>query len=104
MLVTILLGCAITNSAISIFLAEAEGNLSGFFISTTLTLLFGEMIPQTLCNRFDLQIAAYSRYLLYFFFYILYIATYPIAAIIDKVLGDEEGNFLSKSRMKKLFE
>jgi CBS domain containing-hemolysin-like protein len=45
LLVTILLGCAITNSAISILLAEAEGDISGFFISTALTLVFGEIIP-----------------------------------------------------------
>lgn len=45
LLVTILLGCAITNSAVSILLAEAEGDLSGFFISTALTLIFGEIIP-----------------------------------------------------------
>jgi len=45
LLVTILLGVAISNSAISILLAEAEGNLSGFFISTALTLIFGEILP-----------------------------------------------------------
>lgn len=85
-------------------MAEAEGNLSGFFISTVLTMLFGEIIPQALCNRFGLQIGAYSRHILYFFYYTLFLFTYPIAAIIDKVLGDDEGTFLSKSRMKKLFE
>jgi hypothetical protein len=26
-------------------LAEAEGNISGFFISTALTLIFGEILP-----------------------------------------------------------
>ena len=30
--------------------------------------------------------------------------TYPLAAILDKVLGEEVGTLLSKSRMKKLFE
>jgi metal transporter CNNM len=54
LLVTILLGCAITNSSISILMAEAEGNLSGFFISTTLTLIFGEILPQAIANRFTL--------------------------------------------------
>lgn len=104
LLVTVLLGCSITNTSISILMAEAEGDLSGFLISTVLTMLFGEIFPQALCNRFGLQIGAYSRLILYFFYYALYIVTYPIAAVIDKVLGDDEGNFLSKSRMKKLFE
>jgi metal transporter CNNM len=69
-----------------------------------LTLLFGEIIPQALCNRYALLIGAYSRFLLYFFYYTLYIVTYPIAAVIDKVLGEDDGTFYSKSRMKKLFE
>ena len=30
--------------------------------------------------------------------------TFPIAAILDKILGDEAGTFLSKSQMKKLFQ
>jgi CBS domain containing-hemolysin-like protein len=45
LLVTILLGCAITNSAISILLAEAEGDVTGFLVSTVLTLICGEIVP-----------------------------------------------------------
>ena len=37
-------------------------------------------------------------------FYLLYIVTFPISAIIDKLIGEDGGTFLSKSQMKKLFE
>lgn len=30
--------------------------------------------------------------------------SYPISAILDKVLGEEVGNVLSKSQMKRMFE
>jgi len=104
LLVTILLGVSIANSGISIFLAEAEGNLSGFFISTTLTLIFGEILPQAIATRYTLQVASLSRFLLYPMLYLLYIISFPISAVIDKLIGEDGGTFLSKSQMKKLFE
>jgi len=30
--------------------------------------------------------------------------SFPLAAILDKVLGEEVGNILSKSQMKRMFE
>jgi len=30
--------------------------------------------------------------------------SYPISAILDKALGEEVGNVLSKSQMKRMFE
>jgi len=104
LLVTILFGCAVTNSGISILLAEAEGNISGFFISTALTLILGEILPQAVSNRYPLQIGAYTRYLLYFFYYAMFIVAFPVSAIIGKILGDGESTLLSKSRMKRMFE
>jgi metal transporter CNNM len=85
-------------------LAEAEGNISGFFISTSLTLVFGEMLPQAICNRYGVQTGSYTRYLLYFFYYALFLVSFPVATIIGRILGDDEGFFLSKSRIKKMFE
>lgn len=104
MLVTILLGCVISNTAISVLMADIEGSISGFLISTTIVVIFGEIFPQSLCNRYGLSIGTYCRGIMYVFFYSLFIVTYPLAAILDKVLGEEVGTFLSKSRMKKLFE
>ncbi len=104
LLVSILTGVSIANSAISIFLAEAEGDLSGFFISTTLTLIFGEMLPQAVANRYPLEVAYYSRFLLYTTYYLLFLVTFPVSAVIGKVLGEDAGTYLNKSQMKKLFE
>ncbi len=33
----------------------------------------------------------------------MYIITFPLAAIIDKILGEDGRTFLSKSQMKKMF-
>lgn len=33
-----------------------------------------------------------------------FVIAFPIAAILDKVLGHDGGNFLSKNKMKRMFE
>jgi metal transporter CNNM len=100
----ILLMIALVNSAISILMADIEGNISGFLLSNSLIVILGEIIPQTLVNRYPILIGYYSRYVMYFYFAIFFIICYPIAAILDKIFGEDEDNFLSKSRMKKIFE
>jgi metal transporter CNNM len=37
-------------------------------------------------------------------YYLLFILTFPISAIIDKIIGEDGGTYLSKSQMKKLFQ
>ena len=91
MLTTILLGVTLANSLFSIIMAEIEGNLSGFLISTSVIMIFGEILPQTIGNRFGLQISYGLRFFVYIVYYALFIATYPIGAILDKVLGEEAG-------------
>jgi hypothetical protein len=51
-----------------------------------------------------LKFGAGTIYITYVFTAITFIVAYPIGAILDKILGEEEGVVLSKSRMKKLFE
>lgn len=101
---TILFGTSGTNALISIFMAEIEGNISGFLISTTIIMLFGEIFPQALANKYSLIITSYLRFLMWFFYYATFIVAYPIGAILDKILGDEMGNVLNKNQMKRMFE
>ena len=85
-------------------MAEIEGDISGFLISTSIITVFGEILPQTVANKYPLFLSFYTRPLMYFFYYITFIVTYPIAAILDKILGEEAGHTLSKNQMKRMFE
>jgi metal transporter CNNM len=102
-LVMILFMVSILNTAISILMADIEGSLSGFLISTTLIVIFAEILPQVLVNRWTVVICYYSRYIMYFYFALTFIFVYPAGIILDKIFGEDEGFLLSKSRMKKLF-
>ena len=103
-LVMVLLMIAMLNSTISVLMADIEGSISGFLLSTTLIVVFAEIIPQTLVNRYPILIGYYSRYIMYFYFCITFLFVYPVGVVLDRIFGEEEGNLLSKSRMKKLFE
>ena len=51
-----------------------------------------------------MKAGAYLAWLLYISIAITFIFAYPIAAILDKVLGEEVGVVMTKSKMKKFFE
>lgn len=103
-LVMVLLMVSLLNSATSILMADIEGSLSGFLISTCLIVIFAEIMPQAIMNSDPFFFSYYSRYIMYLCFAVTYVVAAPLGIIIDRILGEEEGNLLSRSRMKKLFE
>ncbi|CAI2360224.1 unnamed protein product [Moneuplotes crassus] len=104
LLCTLLLGNVAVNALLSIFLADLTSGMVGFFASTTLIVIFGEITPQSICSRYGLAIGAYTVYVVRVFIVLLYVIAKPIAIILDCILGEELGNILSKNQMKKLFE
>ena len=41
---------------------------------------------------------------MWFYFGVFFLIVWPIGVVLDRIFGEEEGNLLSKSMMKKLFE
>lgn len=54
LLCTLLLGNVAVNSALSILMADVTSGLVGFFTSTIVIVIFGEILPQAICSRFPL--------------------------------------------------
>lgn len=104
LLCTLLLGNVAVNALLSIFLADLTSGLIGFFASTVLIVVFGEITPQSICSRYGLAVGAYTVWVVRIFILLLYVIAKPIALILDCILGEELGNILSKEQMKKLFE
>jgi metal transporter CNNM len=93
----VLLILAMTNSAISILMADIEGDLLGFLLSTALIVIFAEIMPQVIVNRYPILLSYYSRHIMWLFFYLLFIIAWPLGVIINRILGESEGNLLSKT-------
>ena len=103
LLCAILLGNVAVNSLLSILSAGIVGEGAGFFISTAVIVVFGEIVPQAICTRHGLKAGAYLSWLLWITMALTFIVAFPIAAILDKILGNEEMGNMSKGKMKKVF-
>ena len=72
--------------------------------STALIVVFGEIVPQAICSRHGIKAGAYLSWLLWITIAVTFVFAFPISAILDKVLGEEEGTIMTKLKMKKFFE
>jgi len=93
LLCTLLLGNVAVNAALSILMADVTSGLVGFFVSTGVIVVFGEIIPQATCSRFPLFIGSRSIPVVRVFMLILLPLTWPLAKMLDYMLGKEVGDF-----------
>jgi len=78
-------------------MGDLTSGLMGLLVSTAIITVFGEIIPQAVCSRYALIVGAHTTYLVWFFVFLTFPISFPISAILDKVLGEEVGNILSKT-------
>ena len=60
LLCTLLLGNTLVNAVIAILLADIASGTVGALVTTALIVVFGEIIPQSVCSRYALRIGAMS--------------------------------------------
>lgn len=89
------------NSLLSILLSDLTSGTVGFLTSTALIVVFGEIVPQAICQRHGLRAGAYLSCLLWVLIAVTFFIALPIATILDCVLGAEEGEVLSKNKLKQ---
>ena len=104
LLCTLLLGNVAVNSMLSILSADIFNGTVGFLTSTATIVIFGEIIPQAVCARYALAIGAKTVWLVQIFKYLFFIITWPMAKLLDKILGAEIGTVHSSTEMAVLFE
>jgi len=104
LLCSMLITDAASNAITSIILSMLVGEAEGFAISFSVLLIVGEIMPQAIANKYGLVINAYIRGISYVILFSTIIVAYPLSAILDKILGEEAGNVLSKNQMKRMFE
>ena len=104
LLCTLLLGNVAVNSLLSILMADITSGLVGFLVSTFAIVIFGEIIPQAVCSRFPLQVGEKAVPVVKIFIVLLAAVAWPLAFILNKVLGREIGTTYSSAEMTKLIE
>ena len=104
LLCTLLLGNTLVNALIAILSASFTSGIVGALLSTGFIVIFGEIMPQSVCTRYGLVIGAKTVGIVKMFMVLLFPVAYPISAILDKLLGDEMGVIYTKRELEKLVE
>lgn len=103
LLVTLLLSNVITNETLPVILDRLlGGGFAAVFSSTVAIVIFGEIIPQSICVRYGLELGAFFAPYVLILMYILYPVAFPIAKLLDYILGQDHGTLYRKSGLKTL--
>ncbi|KAJ1984199.1 hypothetical protein H4R34_000805 [Dimargaris verticillata] len=103
LLVTLLLTNTLINETLPIIMDSIfGGGVTAVLASTALILVFGEVIPQSVCARHGLVIGAFFAWPVRILRWILAPLGYPIACLLDWVLGKNHGMIYRKAELKEL--
>ncbi|PPQ98287.1 LOW QUALITY PROTEIN: hypothetical protein CVT26_013511 [Gymnopilus dilepis] len=101
-LVVLLLGNVIVNESLPIFLDSAlGGGVAAIVISTA---AIGQIIPQAVSVRYGLSVGATCAPLVLCFMYIFAPVAWPIAKLLDYVLGKGEEHTYKKAELKSFLQ
>lgn len=102
-LVTLLLSNVITNETLPIVLDRCLGGGWPAVVTSTVSIvIFGEIIPQSICVRYGLQVGAMFSPFVLLLMYLMYPVAYPCALLLDHILGEDHGTVYKKSGLKTL--
>jgi len=80
------------------------GGLIAIVASSAAIVLFAEIIPQAIFGRHRLFTGAKTRYLTWVFLVAMSPITFPIAKVLDWLLGDHEGIEYSRDELRELLK
>lgn len=102
-LVTLLLSNVITNESLPIVLDRCLGGGWPAIVSSTVAIvIFGEIIPQSVSVRYGLTIGATFSPFVLGLMYLMYPVAYPIAMLLDYILGEDHGTMYNRAGLRTL--
>lgn len=99
LLTTLLLGNVAVNTALSIYLGSIVSGAIAGVIATSMIFLFGEIIPQAAISRHALWFGSRLAPLMKLLILVMLPITYPIAYLLDKVLGQEMPSLFTRHEL-----
>ncbi|KAL9238523.1 hypothetical protein vseg_012929 [Gypsophila vaccaria] len=104
LLCTLLICNAAAMEALPIFLDSLVTAWGAILISVTLILLFGEIIPQSVCSRYGLAIGAKVAPFVRVLVWICSPVAYPISKLLDLLLGHGHVALFRRAELKTLVD
>ncbi|KAL3614399.1 DUF21 domain-containing protein [Castilleja foliolosa] len=102
LLCTLLICNAAAMEALPIFLDGLVTAWGAILISVTLILLFGEIIPQSVCSRYGLAIGAAVAPVVQVLVWICFPIAYPISKLLDFLLGHRHRALFRRAELQTL--
>jgi len=102
LLVTLLLGNSAAAETLPIFLDRISTTRAAIFLSVTLILIFSEIIPQAVFSKHKLKMGAYLSRFVTFLTYVVWPIAYPLARLLDRVLGKDHTTVFRRAALKEL--
>ncbi|XP_010547933.1 PREDICTED: DUF21 domain-containing protein At2g14520-like [Tarenaya hassleriana] len=104
LLCTLLICNAAAMEALPIFLDSLVTAWGAILISVTLILLFGEIIPQSVCSRYGLAIGATVTPFVRVLVWICFPVAWPISKLLDFLLGHGRVALFRRAELKTLVD
>ncbi|XP_050367166.1 DUF21 domain-containing protein At2g14520 isoform X2 [Argentina anserina] len=104
LLCTLLICNAAAMEALPIFLDGLVTAWGAILISVTLILLFGEIIPQSICTRYGLAIGATVTPFVRVLLWVCFPIAYPISKLLDYLLGHGHVALFRRAELKTLVD
>lgn len=102
LLTTLLLGNVMVNTALSVYLGSIVSGFVAGVIATSLIFLFGEIIPQAAFSRHALWVGSTFAPITRVLMFVMFPITFPIAYLLDKMLGEEMPTLYSKNDLMQI--
>ncbi|KAL5501009.1 hypothetical protein ACEPAH_9396 [Sanghuangporus vaninii] len=103
LLVTLLLANMITNETLPVISDPIlGGGVQSVVVSTTLIVLFAEIIPQSICTRHGLYVGAKCAGVVRVLIWIFGIIAWPVAKLLEFLLGPHHGIIYRRAELKEL--
>lgn len=87
LLITLLLCNVMVDMSLPVFLDNLLSPILTILFSATLLLIFADILPQAIAKKYSLSIGANSYYIMKIMFFVLSPVAYPLARVIDKLIG-----------------
>lgn len=105
LLCTLLLGNVLVNTSFTVLLDGIIGDgIAAVLGSTAGIVIFGEIIPQSLCSRHGLAVGARTVWITRFFMLITFPISFPISAILNWILGNEIGTVYNRKQLQEMLK
>lgn len=105
LLVTLLFANTLATELLPLVLeALVPGGYFSLVVSVVSIMLFGEIIPQAICSRHPLLIGSYMIGFVKVLRALLFPLSYPIAYLLDVMLGKELGTIYNREELKGLID